>query len=297
MQETETPSLCYKKPDWPFLRRHSANSAFSGNSTVRSGETRESICGISMEGDKFPAVLMRGAERRLGIVNGDGDGEIKKEGGDEEIVGETVDEEEKVDGGKTSISRLPLFVDPISDYPCPRYIFPGQRPVRSLPSFLEVGPSDTGDHGNEKRMRYLRPRPVSMDTLTPYSIPSQSSTAIVKKDHTLSNLIKSAKGKLTAKKRPNKDIKAKLDKNTPTTNLNMSSSISPSTITLARNEATEIHQLIKECKLYISETLRISKEKMREAEEQGKVVFDAVEQHRLEGESLLTKLDIVREHY
>lgn len=220
-----------------------------------------------------------------------------------EVPKETTAEVLRQNGSEEKLHRPPSSVKPPSDHPRPRYVFKGQRPVRSLPRISEDIAWDPTEHEIEERVRYSRLTTSSMVTLRAHSgISVQSSTVvedeetierIEKKGSRLSYLIKAIKGKLVARRVMNKELSARAAHTKA-----RESSSSSTTIGEAEQEPgdknpverelepADIHELVNQCKVYIIE---ITSEKMREAEAQTKVVLEAVEKYRLEGKSLLAK--------
>lgn len=202
-----------------------------------------------------------------------------------------------ISGDSLLISLLP--VHPLIHRSRPYYMLPGQRPVHSLPPIPEDQPCNPIVHENEKQLRYLRSITASMETLAPPSGLSEPSTTVIDVDETIeeavkavnktskiSVLVKAVRGKLAAVKVLDKEIKGRREKNAQSSSLGISSS----TITIteavqeqAAAELSDIQEIIKECKLYITGTLHIANEKIQETSAQTKAVLEAVEQHKLEG--------------
>lgn len=177
--------------------------------------------------------------------------------------------------------------------------------VRSLPRISENVPWDPAEHENEERARHLRLTTSSMVTLKPHSgISLQSFTAVeveetidvgLKKGSGFTYLVKAVKNKLVTRRVVNKEqsMKAAYTKSrdsSSSSTINEAEQEQPDeTPVEIKIELADIHELVKDCKIYIVENLKITSEKMREAEAETTVVLEAVEKHRLQGKSLSVK--------
>ncbi|QDS72873.1 hypothetical protein FKW77_007481 [Venturia effusa] len=182
---------------------------------------------------------------------------------------------------RRNLDGPPISSDLMINRPRPRYIVTSQRPpaVCSPPHIPEDGSRDLADHAMEKRVRDPGSRTSSVLSLhkpsSDISIQSSTTTAsdetIEEKWCTFSHLAKSVKGKLATTK------KAIVKESNATTAKSISSPVK-----VKKGQKQVIHELIEECKSHITETLKMTAERLRESAAQTKVVLDAVQRHKVQ---------------